>query len=325
VASQRFDQCSFSQGQLDPRVQKRIDWENYYKAAKTLRNMIVIPQGGAQVRWGTKHVTYSSITTTNLDDAEISELVYNNDAIYLLLWEALSLKIYLENHLVATLVTQYKSEDMANLRFTQVQTRIVIDSGNYKPQQLKRSSDAAVNITAFSSVNNTLTANTGYAAGLVLPVIFATGTSLPVTSPQIFIRREYFIRTGSTNTFQVFSTAADAEAQTNAYTISSAGVAATVAVQNTWSLADISFKFYPAYDFDGGYFGSSFTFTPSATSGNVTITASAAIFTAAMVGGLYTGNSGIVRLTGFTDSTHMTGFTIQDFANTNASRDCFYS
>lgn len=320
MASQRFDQCAFTQGQLDPRVQKRIDWENYYKAAKELRNMVVIPQGGAQCRWGTRHVEYSSITLTNLDNAEISTLTYNNDSIYLFWWEALSLKIYLEDHLVATLVTQYKAEDMSSLRFTQVQTRIIIDTGNYKPQQVKRASDAPVNITAFSSVNNTLTAATGYAAGLVLPVIFATGTSLPVTSPQIFIRREYFIRTGAANTFQVFSTAADAEAQTNAYTISSAGVAATVAVQNTWTISDITFKFYPSYDFDGGYFGSSFTFTPSATSGTVTITASAAIFTAAMVGGLYIGNGGVVRLTVFTDSTHMNGFTIEDFANTNAIR-----
>lgn len=318
MASQRFDQCAFTQGQLDPRVQKRIDWENYYKAAKEIRNMLVIPQGGAQCRWGTRDVAYSTVTVTNLDDAEISTLVYNNDAIYLLWWEALSLKIYLENHLVATLSTQYTSEDIATLRFTQVQTRIVIDSGNYKPQQLKRTSDAAVAITAFTS--STLTAATGYAAGLVLPVIFATGTSLPTTSPQIFIRREYFIRTFASNTFSVYSIAADAEANINAYVISSAGTAATVAVQNTWTLADISFKFYPAYDFDGGYFGSTFTFTPSATSGAITLTASAAIFTAAMVGGLYTGNGGVVRLTGFTNSTTMTGFTIEAFPNTNAIR-----
>lgn len=320
MASQRFDQCAFTQGQLDPRVQKRIDWENYYKAAKEIRNMVVIPQGGAQVRWGTKHVAYSTVTLNNFDNADISTLTYNNDSIYLMLWEALSLKIYLEDHLVATLVTQYAAEDIQNLRFTQIQTRIIVNTGNYKPQQVKRASDAAVNITAFSSVNNTLTAATGYASGLVLPVIFATGTSLPATSPQIFIRREYFIRTGAANTFQVFSTAADAEAQTNAYTISSAGVAATVAVQNTWSISDISFKFYPAYDFDGGYFGGSFTFTPSATSGTITLTASSAIFTAGMVGGLYIGGGGVVRLTVFTDSTHMNGFTIEDFSNTNPIR-----
>ena len=272
MASQRFDQCAFTQGQLDPRVQARTDWENYYKAAKEIRNMLVIPQGGVTCRWGTRHVAYSTVTVTNLADAEISTLVYNNDAIYLLWWEALSLKIYLENHLVATLVTQYASEDIATLRFTQVQTRIIVDSGNYKPQQLQRSSDAPANITAFTS--STLTANTGYAAGLVLPVVFATATSLPVTTPQIFIRREYFIRTFASNTFSVYSTAADAEANTNAYVISSAGVSATVAVQNTWALTDIVFKFLPAYDFDGGYFGAGFTFTPSAVSGAVTLTAS---------------------------------------------------
>lgn len=320
MASQRFDQCAFTQGQLDPRVQKRVDWENYYKAAKEIRNMVVIPQGGVTCRWGTRHVDYSTVTVTNLNDAEISELAYNNDAIYLLLWEALSLKIYLENRLVSTLVTQYASEDIATLRFTQVQTRIIVNSGNYAPQQLQRSTDSPVSITAFSSVNNTLTANTGYSSGLVLPVVFATSTSLPTTSPQIFAGREYFILTGSSNTFQVFSDSLDAANQTNAYTISSAGVGATVAVQNTWSISNISFKFFPAYDFTGGYFGSGFTFTPSATSGTITLTASSPIFTAAMVGGLYTGNSGSMRLTAFTDSTHMTGFTIEDFANTNAIR-----
>jgi len=317
VASQRFDQCAFTQGQLDPRVQARTDWENYYKAAKQITNGLVIPQGGVTCRWGMTFVDYCTVVANNLAlYAEISVLIYDNQAIYLLLWEAASLKIYLEDILVKTISTQYAQEDIPTLRFTQIQTRITLDTGNYKPQQLVRSSDSPANITAFTS--STLTANTGYAAGLVLPVVFATATSLPTTQPQIFAGRNYFIRTFASNTFKVYSTAEDAKADTNAYVISSAGVSATVAVQNTWTLSDIPFKFLPAYDFNGGYFSSSFTFTPSATSGTITLTASAAIFTAAMVGGLYTGAGGIVRLTVFTDSTHMNGFTIEPFSNTNA-------
>jgi hypothetical protein len=317
MASQRFDQCAFSQGQLDPRVQARTDWENYYKAAKQITNGLVIPQGGVTCRWGTTYVDTCTVVANNLAlYAEISVLTYDNQAIYLMLWEAASLKIYLEDLLVSTVSTQYAQEDIPTLRFTQVQTRIILNTGNYLQQQLVRSSDSAVSITAFTS--STLTANTGYAAGLVLPVVFATSTSLPTTQPQIFAGRNYFIRTFAANTFSVYSSADDARANINVYVISSAGTGATVAVQNTWTLSNIVFKFFPAYDFNGGYFGSTFTFTPSATSGVITLTASGAIFTAAMVGGLYTGNGGIVRLTVFTDSTHMNGFTIEPFPNTNA-------
>ena len=51
--------------------------------------------------------------------------------------------------------------------------------------------------------------------------------------------------------------------------------------------------------------------------GTITITASAAIFTPAMVGGLFTGNGGIVRIGAFTDATHVTGFTTEDFSSTD--------
>jgi hypothetical protein len=319
VANQRFDQCTFTQGELDLRVQKRIDWENYYKAAKQIRNALVIPQGGVQSRWGTQYVDTCTVVQNNLSlYAEIETLIYNNTATYLLLWEATSLKIYLENILVATVVIQYAQEDIPTLRFTQIQTRLTLDTGNYLMQQLVRSTDAPAAITANTAT--TLTANTGYAAGLVLPVVFAIGVSLPTTQPQIFTGRNYFIRTFAANTFSIYSTAADAKANTNAYAITNFGNTATVAVQNTWTISNVPIKFYPAYDFTGGYFGSTFTFTPSAVSGAITLTASAAIFTAAMVGGLYTGNGGIVRLTVFTDSTHMNGFTIEPFPNTNAIR-----
>ena len=58
-----------------------------------------------------------------------------------------------------------------------------------------------------------------------------------------------------------------------------------------WTLDVALFKFYPVEDFDGGY--DAITFTPSATSGTVTITASANIFTAAHVGGVFEGNAGM--------------------------------
>jgi hypothetical protein len=322
MAFQRYDQNSFTQGELDPRVYARTDWENYYKGCKQLRNSIAIPQGGIQHRWGTEFVDFCTVVQNNFNYAEIQEFIYNNNVIYLTLWEAGSLKIYLENILITNIVpivTQYAQEDIPTLRFTQIETRLIINTGNFQPQQLVRSADAAQNITAFDNPNSTLTANVGYNAGQILPVQFATTGALPTTQPQIYAGRDYFIKMVTGNTFQIFSSSTDAANDVNAYAITALGVNSTVIVQNTWTLSNITFTTLPAYDFTGGYFGAGFTFTPSAVSGNpITLTASGNIFTAAMVGGLFTGNGGIVRLTVFTDATHMNGFTIEAFPNTNA-------
>jgi hypothetical protein len=319
----RIDQSTFTQGQIDPRVQSRVDWESYYKAAKQITNGLVIPQGGVQNRWGSVYVDRVNIAVpADFQYAEISTLIYNDNLIYLLLWTATSLFIYLENQYItgnAPIGTQYNKEDIPTLRFSQVQTRVIITTGNFQPQQLVRSADAPAAITAFSAGNSTLTAVLPYAAGLVLPVQFTiTGVgALPTTNPQIYVGRDYFILMTAANTFKVFSTSGDAINNTNYYSITNAGVNANVVVQNTWTISNIVFKNLPTYDFNGGY--TAINFTPSAVSGNaVTITASAPIFTAAEVGGLFEGNGGILRITNFTDNMHVIGFTIEPFANTNA-------
>lgn len=314
MANQRVDQVCFVQGQLDPRVQTRVDWADYYKSAAELTNCIVIPQGGVTRRWGTTYVDV--LTTTNPDFCELSTFKYNADAQYLLLWEANFTYVYFENLLIQTIPTQYANEDIATLRFSQAQNRIIITTGNYQPQQIVRSGDAMQAITAFGA--NTLTAAIGYAAGLVLPVQFATTGALPTTSPQIFAMRDYFIRTQAGGVFQVFSSSTDAINNVNAYTVTALGNNSTVSVQNTWTVTNIAFKFTPAYDFNSNYFG--VTFTPSAVSGSpVTITSSAAIpFTNALIGGLFEGNGGSLRIVGVTSPTIITGYTIEPFVNVTA-------
>jgi len=92
----------------------------------------------------------------------------------------------------------------------------------------------------------------------------------------------------------------------------------------TWAISAITLQFYPTFDFssiDGvTYTGSSFTFTPSATTGAVTLTASGNIYTANHVGGLYFGNSGVLRITAVASATSASGYTVEDFAATSAIR-----
>lgn len=82
-----------------------------------------------------------------------------------------------------------------------------------------------------------------------------------------------------------------------------------------WTFVALVFTIYPVFDFTNNY--PTITFTPSATTGNITLTASAAIFSTDYVGGLFNANNGSMRITGFTDSTHVTGYVVTEFDTTD--------
>ncbi len=313
----RYDQFCYSRGEIDPKTQGRTDWEDFYKSAKQIRNCLVIPQGGVSRRWGTTYVDGVTIATIP-SGVELSTLTINDSETYLMVWEARSLKIYLENTPIFTSAipfTPYNQEDIPGLRFVQVENRIIIVNENFPPAQLKLTANAPNLITALNA-GNTLTITTPLVAGNVYAVQF-TGGALPTTSPQIYENRRYFIRAITNNTIAIYSDSTDASNDVNRYLITVLNGPSNVLVFNTWTLSNISFEFVPTFDF-GFQDYSAITFTPSATSGTITLTASSPVFTPAMVGGLYDGNGGVMRITVFTDTTHVDGYTVEPFSATTA-------
>jgi len=329
----RAEQSNFTFGQIDPRLQARTDYEGYYKGASDLTNCIVLPQGGITRRFGTQEIYSLEPFVTNPAFVEFTDLLTADGATYVLVFTNNLILIFLGNTPSAfanpiSVVSTYAAEDVQSLKFTQVQDRLIIVHPYYPPAQLQRSAVAGTNITGFSGANNTLTialAGT-YSKNLVLPVQF-TGGPVPTTVPQIHTNRTYFARFITATTFQIYSTADEAlEANISfttptPYTITNAGVGAQAIFLTQWTLSNIAFIYEPTYDF-GLLSYAATTFTPSAVSGAITLTASVnPTFTAAMAangGGLFAGNGGIMRITGFTDATHVTGFTIISFNNTNA-------
>ena len=323
----RFDQFTFSQGEVDPKMYSRPDWAGYYTAAQQIRNAQVLPQGGIQRRWGLNIV--SNLTNTSGSapaNCDISILLYDNTSTYLLLWEATYVTIFLENLLqVSVAGLPYNGPDIANCRFTQVQNRVIITNPNFPPYQLQRSSNAPANLVGYDPGNEYLQAAVaaGLVQGIIYPVQFATIGTLPTTSPQIYAGRTYFIAMFSPVNFRVYSSSSDAFNDINYYTISAFGALSTIIVQNTWTVTQITYIDVPSYDFNAGY--SAITFTPSATSGNsVNLTASAtwgpgnAGFTAAFIGGVFQGAGGVIRITAITSPTVAVGNVTTDFPNTTA-------
>ena len=91
---------------------------------------------------------------------------------------------------------------------------------------------------------------------------------------------------------------------------------------SSWTFSVFNFSTYPVFDYTvlGGtqYRVAGFTFTPSAKTGNTTLTASSTIFTANHVGGLFYGNAGIARITAVASGTSASITTLEDFLSTSA-------
>ncbi len=263
MAELRWNQSNFSAGQFDPRAFARDDIAKYYQGAKIITNGVVLPQGGVQTRWGTDFV--DTITTTNPVNTQINTLVYDDTAIYLLLWEAGSIKIYLEDMLVATVTDNvgYAAEDIQNLYFCQVLNNLIIANPAFSPCQLVRTNATPDDILSISA--NAFTFATPLTAHTIYPAQF-TGSPLMTTSPQIFAGRTYYIRTSTTTTAKIYATPDDAYNQVNSFTITALGTSPKLIVQNTWTFSTITLISVPVYDFSDQESYATVTFTIQATS-----------------------------------------------------------
>ena len=246
----RWNQPSFSAGQLDPKTFARDDIAPYFKGAKSITNCVVIPQGGVKTRWGTDYI--DTLVSTNAQNTQLTTFLYNDDSKYLLVWEAGLISIYLEGVKVAALVTPYAAEDIANVYSTQVNNRVVATNGNFRPRQLIRSPNAASNITDANTPGRSINIATPQVTGRILPVQFLVNGvgSLPTTSPQIFPgNRTYFFRMVSNVSAKIYATASDAGKDINSFSVVNMGVNAQAVIQNTWAFPEIDFIAQPSYDF----------------------------------------------------------------------------
>jgi len=316
MAESIWSQDVFSKGELSPLMYARITVDAYYNGMKRATNCITYPQGGIGKRFGTLfNAEIPGITSYT--ESYFDSFQYNADATYVVIVVPDEVQIYLEGILVYTVTgTGITAPMMALIDSTTIETNFRLTSSAFVPKDLIRSADAPNVIAGVSTTEITLT--TPVVDGLILPVQFTTSGTLPVTEPQILVQQAYFLKTTSTTTAIIYQTSADAKANRNAFTISSAGTGTNNAVTlNSWALSDVVFSKYPVFDFrDPGSYDS-VTFTPAATTGyNIAITAaSGAPFLAGDVGGAFEGNGGICRIVAFTSTTVIQVDILQPFVS----------
>lgn len=317
-----WSQDVFSKGELSPLMYSRVTTDAYYKGVKTGQNTITYPQGGIGKRFGT--IYENEITgVTDWRDIFFETFQYLNECCYLIVFTPGSLKIYLEEYLVATVATPLITSDIVRtMDWTILDDVFRIAAGVIPPQDIVRSSTNTTINSGAGIVSNQFTLTAATTADIIFPVRFvqstAPGDVLPTTSPQIREGRTYFAKSDATGLLiKLYDNAIDAGLDANAFTLTNVGVGTTtVYIYNTWTLTPVVFQNLPQYDFVQNYY--TYGFTPSSTTigSSCTITCTNNVFSTAYVGGSILIANGCVSFTTYVSPTQMTGTVISTLSST---------
>lgn len=314
MAEMLWTQDKFTKGELSPLMYARTSVEGYYDSLKRAKNIITLPQGAAAKRFGTLYRFNINSDVTDASQVYFKSFQYSNECVYLIVIRPLAIDIYLESTLNASVVTTFTAEDIESIDHTVLNTIFRVCTRLNKPKDLIRAAQTANAITG--AATNLLTITNAVTAGLIIPARF-TGTTLPTAVPPLRRNRTYFLKTVTSTTVAVYSSAIDARDGINQYTISTAGSSANVVFLNSWTFTNSVFKNLPTFDFTGGYETS--TFSVSAASGTgITITRTAGTFNfgTRYAGGVFIAVGGIARITAASGGATATADVVQTFTST---------
>jgi hypothetical protein len=306
MAYELWSQDIFSKGELSPFMYARATVQEYNNGLKTAQNVLTYPTGAAGKRFGTLYQsTLTNITT--FTDLYFDTFQYVNECVYQLVFTPITIAIYLEGLLIATVVTPFRANDVYTISSTVLGTLFRTTTIGFAPYDLSRTPNSPNPLSSVSSNVLTVTGS-ALSIGVVLPVQFTTSGSLPTSTPQIVTGVTYFAWTVAANQVEIYATSQDAKARINQFTITSVGVTSNMVVLNTWTFALTKFKNVPTFDFNGNATSyDALTFTPAAVTGSaVTVTVSGAgysLLTSAYVGGAFIGGGGTSRIVSVASNT----------------------
>lgn len=88
----RTVQTSFTAGELDPRLDARVEVTRYYSGAAALRNVAVLPQGGVRRRPGTRHL--ADLPAAAANGLRLVPFAFSASQVYLLAFWAFGFHVY---------------------------------------------------------------------------------------------------------------------------------------------------------------------------------------------------------------------------------------
>jgi hypothetical protein len=146
-------QRAFSGGELAPSLHARSDLAKYSSGAKTLRNMFVLPHGGASNRPGTKFIAEVKNSAARV---RLIPFQFSSSQTYVLEFGNLYMRVYSNGAQVLLagvpyeIVTPYTTADLATLKYTQSADVMTIAHPSYASRNLSRTGHTAWTLATIS-------------------------------------------------------------------------------------------------------------------------------------------------------------------------------
>ncbi|MBP2635055.1 MAG: hypothetical protein H6Q72_962 [Firmicutes bacterium] len=157
-------QPSFAAGELAPALRRRTDLQKYAIGADTIKNMVVLPQGGLQARIGTKYV---ASVKAPLNSTRLVSFAYNTAQAYILEFGDYYVRFFMDGAQIVVsdtdstpyeVATPYPVADIWKLKFEQSADTLYIIHPDYIPRLLTRTDHNAWTLTVgdfeFGPLNN---------------------------------------------------------------------------------------------------------------------------------------------------------------------------
>ncbi|HDS0925540.1 TPA: hypothetical protein QDZ23_000141 [Pseudomonas putida] len=146
-------QPSFSAGEVAPATYARVDLARYYTALKTCRNFVVLPEGGAQNRSGTRFITEVKDSSAR---TRLIPFQFSTEQTYILEFGNLYIRFISMGGQVVSGVTPYEiaspytTAQLPDLKFTQSADVMTIVHPAHPPRELSRLAPTNWTLTAIT-------------------------------------------------------------------------------------------------------------------------------------------------------------------------------
>lgn len=275
-------QANFTSGELSPTLIARSGFTGYERGAAKLRNVLVIPQGGLKRRFGTSKVFEVPQITTK-DEFNFKVLEFKAEAKYLMVFTPEVITVFLQGNTtieVFNLTSPYLASEIKDLKFTQDASVLVVMHENHQTALLRRialTPPVGGNPPGWNAATNTPT--------------LASGVGAP--------EEAYFVNTAGVT---VLNGNTDWEVGEWAFfTFGIWNKLKPLPPNEPWELVDATYKYFPTFDFKGGYEDTRFRPNqlgagPDGRIDIENITPTGYRFPESLVGGIFTGNGGTLRI-----------------------------
>lgn len=142
-------QTNFTAGEFDPLLRARVDLDQYRAAAKTLTNVICLPQGAVERRPGLQYIDTIPAATNPQDGVRLQSFEFSTEQQYVFLFVSNRLYIYKLGELVTNIngtgndyldlsSTNIASSNLSELYFLQSADVLIILQEDIEPVQITR-------------------------------------------------------------------------------------------------------------------------------------------------------------------------------------------